>query len=449
LKETFDWAKNTAISYAHDGSDPVGRWYEAALPGREAFCMRDVSHQSIGAETLGLSAHNLNMMLHFATNISEEKDWCTYWEINRYNRPAPVDYADDKHFWYTLTASPDVVQTCYRLYDWTGNSEYLSNPVLNNFYEKSLTAYLDRWKLNPDELMNRPRDMNTELPFKQGARFNGARGIPSYVEVAGGFSCGVDLVAALYAGCEAYGQMLSMRGDREKSKKFLAKAQAYKSLINEKWWNDRKGLFETSLMPGGGFLDNSQAINGLTYVIWFRAAAGPARVKPVLDLMMQRSSNLENRSHYPWLLYRCHSPENAYQVLTSLKDMKRSSYPEVSFGVMEGIVAGLMGIRPSAVKGVIQTLPQLNSSAEWAELGAVPVLGTTIGIRHEGSGKSVFTNSGVSIVKWQASFYGEYKTIKLDGKEIKAAIGIDEMADKYSYVEVKVPPGKRVTASVK
>jgi len=31
----------------------VGYWYEAALPGREAFCMRDVSHQSIGAETLG------------------------------------------------------------------------------------------------------------------------------------------------------------------------------------------------------------------------------------------------------------------------------------------------------------------------------------------------------------------------------------------------------------
>jgi hypothetical protein len=136
LKETFDWAKNMALSYAHDGNDPVGRWYEAALPGREAFCMRDVSHQSIGGEILGLSPHNFNMMVKFAANISESKDWCSYWEINRYDKPAPADYADDKQFWYTLTASPDVIQTCYRLYNWTGNKAYLSNPVLNNFYEK-------------------------------------------------------------------------------------------------------------------------------------------------------------------------------------------------------------------------------------------------------------------------------------------------------------------------
>ncbi len=107
LKETFDWAKRMALGYAHDGKDPVGYWYEAALPGREAFCMRDVSHQSIGGEILGLSPHNFNMMYKFAVNISESRDWCTYWEINRYDKPAPVDYADDKHFWYTLTASPD------------------------------------------------------------------------------------------------------------------------------------------------------------------------------------------------------------------------------------------------------------------------------------------------------------------------------------------------------
>lgn len=32
LEETFNWACNMAMSYAHDGSDPVGYWYEAALP---------------------------------------------------------------------------------------------------------------------------------------------------------------------------------------------------------------------------------------------------------------------------------------------------------------------------------------------------------------------------------------------------------------------------------
>src|SRR5688572_6463570 len=61
LNQAFAWAKDKALSFAHDSGDPVGPWYEAALPNREAFCMRDVSHQAIGAELLGLGKHNLNM----------------------------------------------------------------------------------------------------------------------------------------------------------------------------------------------------------------------------------------------------------------------------------------------------------------------------------------------------------------------------------------------------
>ncbi|HCO84947.1 MAG TPA: hypothetical protein DIT95_15650, partial [Arenibacter sp.] len=37
LNKAFNWAKNKALSYAHDNNDPVGYWYEAALPDREAF----------------------------------------------------------------------------------------------------------------------------------------------------------------------------------------------------------------------------------------------------------------------------------------------------------------------------------------------------------------------------------------------------------------------------
>ena len=45
LVQAFQWAKSQALVYAHDHSDPVGPWYEAALPGRDSFCMPDVSHQ--------------------------------------------------------------------------------------------------------------------------------------------------------------------------------------------------------------------------------------------------------------------------------------------------------------------------------------------------------------------------------------------------------------------
>ena len=83
MERAFNWAKEMALHYKGDNNDPVGYWYEAALPSRFAFCMRDVSHQSIGAEILGLSKENLNMFSLFAKNISASKDWCSYWEINK------------------------------------------------------------------------------------------------------------------------------------------------------------------------------------------------------------------------------------------------------------------------------------------------------------------------------------------------------------------------------
>src|SRR4051794_28346506 len=92
LQTAFLRAKEMALSYKGKPGDLVGPWYESALPPRFAFCMRDVSHQSIAAEILGLSKENKNMFRHFVANISETKDWCSYWEINRMGKPSPEDY---------------------------------------------------------------------------------------------------------------------------------------------------------------------------------------------------------------------------------------------------------------------------------------------------------------------------------------------------------------------
>ncbi|HEY4045521.1 MAG TPA: hypothetical protein VGM27_01535, partial [Acidobacteriaceae bacterium] len=59
LVEAFNWSKQQAMAYVFN-DDPVGPWYEAALPGRRAFCMRDVSHQAAGAQALGLSRYTHN-----------------------------------------------------------------------------------------------------------------------------------------------------------------------------------------------------------------------------------------------------------------------------------------------------------------------------------------------------------------------------------------------------
>src|SRR5882762_3630834 len=76
LENAFSWAKAMALHYKAAPGDAVGPWYESALPPRFAFCMRDVSHQCIGAEILGMHRENRNMFTKFIRNISASKDWC-------------------------------------------------------------------------------------------------------------------------------------------------------------------------------------------------------------------------------------------------------------------------------------------------------------------------------------------------------------------------------------
>src|SRR6478752_4450848 len=198
LQIAFYRAKEMALSYKGDQNDPVGPWYEAALPSRNAFCIRDVSHQAIAAEVLGLHAANKNMLTQFVSNISESKDWCTYWEMNKFGKPAPEDYRNDTAFWYNLNANFELLYTCWRMYLWTGDSSYITQPVFKTFFNLTLTRYIDRWSLQVDSLLKRPAYPNAPSPFNFNDYFHRCRGIPSYYEAVGDMSMSSDLVAAVY-----------------------------------------------------------------------------------------------------------------------------------------------------------------------------------------------------------------------------------------------------------
>ncbi|MGN6618614.1 MAG: hypothetical protein ACTHJ5_15690, partial [Ilyomonas sp.] len=182
LQTAFYRAKEMALHYKGDPNDPVGHWYESALPPRYAFCMRDVAHQSIPAEILGLSAANKNMFTLFAKNISASKDWCSYWEINKWGNPAPADYRNDTAFWYNLPANFDILNACWNLYLWTGNTDYISNDVFKNFFSKSANEYIENWTLQPDSLLTRSAHPNAGSSFNINDAFHRCRGLPSYSE---------------------------------------------------------------------------------------------------------------------------------------------------------------------------------------------------------------------------------------------------------------------------
>lgn len=419
LEKTYNWARKMALSYAHDGADPVGYWYEAALPQREAFCMRDVSHQSVGAQILGLDKHNKNMFTKFAENISEGKDWCSYWEINRYNEPAPADYTNDKEFWYNLNANFDVLQACYKMYEWTGDEDYLKNPTFTNFYDKSLNEYVKHWMLEPENIMDRPRYMHQPENFDLNNNFHTCRGLASYVENFRGLTLGVDLLASIYAGYMAHANMAAICGDNATAENNKKKAKEYQEIIENKWWNEEKQYYQTFWTEDKTFHRGE----GVPFLLWFNVTDNKTRINATVKDILANEWNVENLSAFPALLYRLGYNEEAYKYLVSLPTMNRSEYPEVSYGVIEGCVGGLMGIKPAA-GNILSTCSHTNSDVD-VKIENLPLWDGYVTVQHSGKKLTHLKNNTGRKLTWNISFIGEYFKIEVNGIELKPVISED------------------------
>ena len=450
LVDSFRWAKQQALSYVFD-NDPVGPWYEAALPGRHAFCMRDTAHQADGAQALGLARYNHNMLQRFAANIAASRDWCSYWEIDRLNRPAPVDYKSDAEFWYNLPANFDILDTCYRMFLWTGDRSYIEDPVFLNFYDRTITDYTIRWDLTPDRIMKRKSDIQTPPFF---------RGDPTYEESSRDNLVGIDLLATQYAAYRAYAAIEAMRGSKQAAQLSLQTAWQMKSLINTEWWNASQGYFYT-------FLNKQHQFTGRagSDLLYRDAAEDGAKTASALHTLLatmntEPVSAVEAKSHYAEILYRYGDPEAAY---TQIRDLTRAGrerreYPEVSYSVIGALVTGLMGIRveptlplTDIVAGkpfetAVETLPQLTSKTGWAELSNLPVQGNVISVRHEGNRSTSLTNHGKSALNWKAAFSGSFEILLVDGKPLKAHTDPNQFGRSVTWILLTVPAGSTVEA---
>jgi hypothetical protein len=452
LVQSFNWAKQQAMDYAYDG-DPVGPWYEASLPGRRAFCMRDVSHQVAGAHALGLSRYTHNMLRRFAENISASKDWCSYWEINNLGHPAPIDFKSDTEFWYNLPANFDVLDACYRMYLWTGDRTYIEDPVFLNFYDHSVTDYVSRWDLGIDRIMTRRNPLQTP-PFFHGD--------PSYEESRRDVVLGLDLLATQYAGYRSYAAIQAIRGDAARAQFFLASALDVKRLVNTDWWNPSGGFFYALLDVNGKF--HGRAGVDLLYR---DVAEDGVKTQSALDTLLtdmrnEPASAVEVESHYPEVLYRYGKPDAAYEEIVDLTrtGRERREYPEVSYSTIGAIVNGLMGINVEPAvpiedvaqgkpfEEIVQTLPQLTSSTSWVELRNLPIGNGLVTVRHDGNQKTVLTNMGKTALTWEAEFSGSYPILKVNGKPIKSHVHTGYLGLFATSITVTVPAGNRASVEV-
>lgn len=451
INKAFEWARGQALAYAFSG-DPVGDWYEAALPGRQAFCMRDVAHQVMGAHALGLAGHTHNMLLRFAENISESRDWCSFWEIDRYNKPSPADYKNDGEFWYCLPANYDVLDACYRTYVWTGDRSYVEDPMFLNFYDRSVTDYEKRWSLGADRIMKRSREMNVRGELDPHKIFQVFRGNPSYEENRRDVALGVDLLATQYAGYLAYAGLQDVRRNEETAAKYRERAAGVRTLVNTSWWNDSAQGFYSLLNQDHQF----EGIAGDSLLYRNIVEDGPklkaARNRLLDEIGKNPSSAVEIQSHRPEILYHYGAPDAAYVEIVDLarENRERREYPEVSFSIVGAMVTGLMGISPdpnafSTASGpryldtVITTLPGLGKIS-WAEMANLPVRDNRISVRHEGGRKTVFTNQKGPSLLWRASFPGSFETLIVEGRAVKAHVEKLALDREVSWTEVRVAP---------
>ena len=440
---SFDWAKQQALSYVRT-NDPVGSWYEAALPGRDAFCMRDVSHQSTGAHFLGLQDHTRNMLSKFAVNISESKDWCTFWEIDRYDRPAPVDYRNDREFWYNLTANFDIVDACYRMFLWTHDSTYVNDSVFLNFYHRSLEDYVERWDLTLDGVLERERFMNRES-YDPDDAYQFCRGIPSYHEGDPGRTrAGIDLLAFQAAAYRAYARILALRGNRSGFRTYDRKSAAVKKCIDSSFWNAAEQRYYDLLLT-----DSTYVMSGgmQVYMLYAGIASQPDRIRKTVQSIIQGPPiNIEMRSHYPEVFFRYGVNRKALEILSELADpgTKRREYPEVSYAVVGALVTGLMGIAPSETRDEISTISRLPENLEWASIDNLPYQGQALAVRHDGKDRSTLTNRGVRPVTWIAGFPGSGGRLKTQGGRVRSYEGKDEAGSDFQWCRVVAAPGKRV-----
>ena len=440
LEKGFDLLKGEALRYVFEGY-PVGDYYEAALPGRDAFCMRDVSHQCMGAQALGLGRHNFNMFLKFAQALSEKRDYCSYWEIDRYDRPCPVDYTSDTDFWYNLPANFDVVDAMYRMWRWSGDARYLWDDDISRFCALSMQEYVARWDRDGDGIPDR-------IPAE------GRRGIASYDEGPAsvkGLRIGTDLVLIMTRAYLSYSEMCRVKGLKEYARIYRRRYEALMADIRGRWFDPDKGLSFGMDLEGHILFPSRDPWREKELIYRGLGSAGEAAT--ILDMLEKdpgRSQIIELFSHIPETLWRYGREEGALRALRIAMDetLPRREYPEASYAAIGAIVNGLMGVMPDAEFNRVSTLSGL-SDVEWVALWHIGVLDGRVSVEHTGHERTELTNECEHPITWRACF-PKAERICVNGQDMAAILETDPLSGRtICYADVTIGPKETAIAALK
>ncbi len=411
LNQGYDWAVRMAGRYVKTDT-PIGPCYEAALPGRESFCMRDTAHQVLGAQVLGQGECNRNMLSRFAKALHADRSFCSWWEIDFQGNPTPVDYKDDTDFWYNLPANFDIMDACRRLYHWTGDSRYYLDPEMDAFHRVSTDDYVRCWDRDLDGVPDRRYE-------------DGRRGIASYDESSRnqGYLMAADLITAQIAAYRTRAEGLLIKGEGDAARLMLKKSHDLTARFEKEWWLEDQGHFASAGFPDGTYAGDYIGMDAFM-PLYFDAIQDERKIQKQLQYILanDHTHNEEERSYLPEILWRYgvnQAAENMFIRMTS-PGYHRREYPEISFAALGAIASGYMGIRPNAMTHQVETLSATGSN--FAQLNYLPLWGGHIHLIHEGEKASVLENLTGEDFTWRCRFSnGEEKRLIVAAGETKRA----------------------------
>lgn len=473
LKDAFNWAVPKARSYIQTGKrGPINKngatWggqesdyipsYWAGYAHRTAFYGRDFVHQTVGAHAIGLDTENYTMFKKFAEWSSESRKWYTLWAFNFDGSAYTVDYKSDTNFVREVPAQFELVEKAYRQYLWTGDSRYIEDPGLWNFYTKVLTDFIALHDTNG----NGVAEGTGEGIFKGTCTYN-ERGDEKLIEAGDG-------IATQYQALLAYAGMQKAKGDNSGAVETLERANNLKKYFNETWSvkdNNAAGRYVRGWNGSGTLYDDFGKENS-----WFmpmKLITEPGeRNNAYLDYIAENvgngigttagaPANIEAYTYLPDTFFPYHRNEEAWKWMKYIIGMKdkphevrtqgtNGDYPEISYTLIGHTIEGLMGIAPDAPQHKVSTVSRLPGEIGWLELKYLKLGQHEINVKQEGLSKTTLSHTGgPQELFWEVQFPGTYPAVKVNGQVQPAAVKTVNGV-KVTYLAVTVPVGETVIA---
>ncbi|WP_331734295.1 hypothetical protein OH786_36080 (plasmid) [Streptomyces atratus] len=472
IVEMFNWSKRKANSWVQmpgatgplnvdenhlsgTGTGTYGPSYWAGYAHRSGYYSRDMAHQLAGASILGLNDANKAMLRAFAGSATPEHKYYPVWAINFDNKTyLSIDYRSPTSFVREVPATFELVEKARHAYRWSGDSAYVNEGTLWDFYKHATKEFVEL------------HDANKPNGVAEGTGNGIFAGAASYNEVGEEHLAeSGDSIGSQYQAYRAMSDLAAAKGDKTLSKEFQQRADSLKAYFNDTWSGSGSGADMVR-----GYTTDGKALTGWgkenSWFMPMKQIMNPgARADAYLDYVDEQASgsgkpsNIEAISYLPDTFFAYEHNDTAWKWMQYVYDKRNDQhpvskqgpngdYPEVSYTLLSQTVEGLMGVQPNAPGRALSTQSRMPAGMSWLQIKDIKIGGNTFTLRHDGATKSTLTNAtGSARYKWEARFPGSHSTIKVNG--VPQAVKTKTVNGKTcTYAKVSVAPGQKVTVQV-